>query len=224
MKKSEGWMPWLIRLMVQSCYHLWESRNSCRHGHESETSAHIQSDQAHREIRCLYLLRDRVLPSDRPLFQNTVEEHLTQSTAQLRAWIQYNKKLICHGVWVATAQLKLNTHRIQSFFPAGPTSCSMTLKQQGSGACAPRRQRPSCISQFFSSVGISTSRHRLRAAPVPMIFCSTTVSKYFNVIGINQSRFPHIDENQELVTTSVQRRQLSRRSMNIPDLYPDHPG
>jgi hypothetical protein len=187
MKQSEGWVIRIIRLMAQSCHTLWESRNSCRHGNDSATRAQIQSEQAHREIRCLYLLQDKVLPSDRSLYQNTVDKHLTQSTAQLRAWIQHNKKLICHSVRVATAQLKLNTHRIQSFFPAGPTSRSLISKRQGTGVSVPRRQRPSRISQFFSSRGFSTSRHWSRVVPVPMIFCLTTVSKYFNVIGISQS-------------------------------------
>jgi hypothetical protein len=199
--------------MAQSSQTLWESQNLYRHGHDSATRAQMQLDQAHREIRCLYLLQDKVLPSDRSLFQNTVEEHLTQSTAQLKSWIQHNKKLICHSVRVATAQLKLNTHCIQSFFTAGPTSRSSIQTRQGVGDRAPKRQRPSRIS-----------RHRSCVAPIPVVFCPTTVYRYFNVIGVSQSCLPRIDETQELVTNTVQRRQLSRRSMNIPDLYPDHPG
>jgi hypothetical protein len=57
-----------------------------------------------------------------------------------------------------------------------------------------------------------------------VILRPTAVSQYFSVIGISQSRLPNIDEDQELVTNTVQRRQLRRRAMNIPDLYPDHPG
>jgi hypothetical protein len=80
------------------------------------------------------------------------------------------------------------------------------------------------IYPSFSSTRLSTSRRQSRGAPVPVILHSTTVSKYLNVIGIGQSCFPRIDENQELVTNTAQRRQLNRRSVNIPDLYPDHPG
>jgi hypothetical protein len=123
-----------------------------------------------------------------------------------------------------TVQSKLQTHRIQSFFPAGHTSRSVIHPRQGSSDRAPKRQRPSCISQFFSSTRISKSSRKSCVAPAPVILRPTAVSKYFDVIGISQSHLPNIDENQELVTNAVQRRQLRMRAMNIPDLYPDHPG
>jgi hypothetical protein len=210
--------------MAQSCHTLWQSRNTCRHGHDLASSAQIQAEQAHREIRFLYTLRDKVQQPDRQLFQITVEERLAQPTLQLRSWIQHNKKLICHSVRIATAQLKLKTHRIQSFFPANRLSRSITSKRQGYGDQAPKRQRPSRISQFFPPTRVSISRRKTHAAPVPSILRPTIVSTYFSVIGISQSRLPRIDENQELVTNTVHCRQLCRRGMNIPELYPDHPG
>jgi hypothetical protein len=60
--------------------------------------------------------------------------------------------------------------------------------------------------------------------PIPTLLRPTKVSTYFGVVGISQSVLPCIDETQELVTNIIQRRQLQRQALNIPDLYPDHPG
>jgi hypothetical protein len=58
-----------------------------------------------------------VLPQDRVLFRETVDEHLLSAVPQLRSWIVHNRKLIQHSVKVAKAQSKLQIHHIQQFFP-----------------------------------------------------------------------------------------------------------
>jgi hypothetical protein len=179
----------------------------------------IQRDQAHWEIRCLYLLWDKVLAQDQQIFLNTVDEHVTQPTQQLRSWIQHNKKLILHSMQVATAQLKHNTHCIQTFFPPQHTSWSLLPRQLVSTDQIPLLQWPSCMLQFFPHARISWSHQRPCLPPIP-----TNISTYFGIVSISQSVLPQIVENQELVTNTIQQQQLQQQALNIPELSPDHPG
>jgi hypothetical protein len=194
-KQSEGWMLGLIKLMANSSFQLWELRNQCRHGHDNATRQQSMHDQAHREIRCLYQLKNLTLPQDLNLFCHSVDEHLTETVPQLRTWIIHNKKLILHSVRVAKAQAKLHTHRIQRFFPQQGV-CQSTTAQNHS-TTAPRRHRITCISTYF-----------------------TTLPR----TSIRQQALQTVAEDNALILNAPLRHIIRRRQLNIPDLFPDHPG
>jgi hypothetical protein len=82
-----------IKLMANLSFQLWEMRNQCRHGHDNATRQQSMHDQAHREIRCLYQLKNLTLPQDLNLFRHLVDEHLTETVPQLRTWIVHSKNL-----------------------------------------------------------------------------------------------------------------------------------
>jgi hypothetical protein len=149
-KQSEGWVRDLIKLMANSPFQLWELRNQCRHGHDNATRQQSMSEQAHREIRCLYLLQPQVLIQDKNIFRASVDDHLSELVPQLCSWIVHNKKLILHSVKVAKAQAKLHTHQIQSFFPLRGVRQSKTATNRP--LQVPRRQRLTRISNFFTAL------------------------------------------------------------------------
>jgi hypothetical protein len=194
-KQSEGWLLGLIKLMANASFQLWELRNQCRHGHDNATRQQSMHEQAHREIRCLYQLKPLTLPQDFNLFRQSVDEHLTETVPQLHTWIIHNKKLILHSVHVAKAQAKLHTHRIQQFF------IKQGARQSTVGTYrpppAPRRHRITRISTFFPPLTRNGTQHQ---------------------------DLQTVSEDTELTLNGTQRRLIRRRQLNIPDLFPDHPG
>lgn len=222
-KASEGWLITLIRLLATSSYQLWEIRNDCRHGKDAATQRQALQEQTQRELRCLYQLRPLVLAQDRTLFRNTVELHLSETVPQQRSWLLHHKKLIVHSVKVAAAQAKLQTHHIQRFFTRHKILQSKTARSINPPVTS-RRQVPSRISNHFHPRNISVSTHRTPVSTIPPKLRNSDMSAYFQVLGTNRSILPIINEDTTLTTTSIQRRQLRRRLLNTPGLYPDHPG
>jgi hypothetical protein len=56
------------------------------------------------------------------------------------------------------------------------------------------------------------------------MFQAQAMTTFFSVLGISQSVLPTVAEDTSLISSAVQRCQLRRRALNIPDLFPDHPG
>jgi hypothetical protein len=194
-KQSEGWMLGLIKLMANASFQLWELRNQCRHGHDNTTRQQSMHEQAHRKIQCLYQLKPLTLPQDLNLFRHSVDEHLTETVPQLRTWIIHNKKLILHSVRVAKAQAKLHTHQIQQFFIR--TGAHQSTVGTNRPPPAPRRHRITRISTFF-----------------PLLTCNGTQNQALQTVS----------EDTELILNGTQQPRIRRRQLNIPDLFPDHPG
>jgi hypothetical protein len=194
-KQSEGWTVDLVKMMANSSLQLWEIRNTCRHGHDDASKQQSIYEQTHREVRCLYLLQPMVLQQDRVLFQDMVEEHLLSAVPQLQSWIVHTRRLIQHSVKVAKAQSKLQIHHIQWFFPRrGITQSRTDMPVQRP---APRRHRITRISNFFPAAVRLRSTIRI---------------------------LPAINETIAITLNGLQRRIIRRRQLNLPDLFPDHPG
>jgi hypothetical protein len=194
-KQSEGWTVDLVKMMANSSFQLWELRNTCRHGYDDASKQQSIYEKTHRKVRCLYLLQPMVLQQDRVLFRDTVEEHLLSAVPQLRSWIVHNRRLIQHSVKVAKAQSQLQIHHIQQFFPRRGTTQSRTAPPIQRPA--PRRHRITRISNFFPAVVRPRSTIRI---------------------------LPAIDETTAITLNGLQRRIIRRRQLNLPDLFPDHPG
>jgi endonuclease/exonuclease/phosphatase family metal-dependent hydrolase len=194
-KESEGWVTALIKFMATASFQLWELRNKCRHGHDTATRQQSLHEQTHREIRCLYQMHPYVLPQDRDIFRTSVDEHLLETVPQLRNWITHNRKLIMHSVKVAKEQIKMNTHRLQRFFPGQGVRRSSISTQQV--AAPPRRHRLTRLSSFFPII----SRSRTRPPPLSTV-----------------------PEEAATTLNAGQRRTIRRRQLNLFDFYPDHPG
>jgi hypothetical protein len=221
--ESRHWQTKMVRLFANSSFRLWEIRNGCRHGIDAATLQIAKEEQAHREIRCLYMLRGQVLTQDRVLFRDTVELHLTETTAQLRAWITHNQKLIAHSAKLATIQTRLRIKRLQGFFP--PYATVVSTIAHPSRATAPRRFRTTRLDPHFpvNHIRKSTSRRTTQKTKLRQ-YNTPDMSSYYAVTGTTQSRLTTIPEDTVHHTTSPQRRQIRRRHLIINDLFPDHPG
>ena len=217
LKESEGWTLKLIKLMANSSFQLWEIRNGCRHGIDEVTQQQSKRDQAHRELCCLYALREQVLPQDSHLFRASLDLHLTESVSQIRSWLTHNKKLIVHSNKIAKKQSTLKTHRLQTFFQSRTHQSKSVLPLRPSQAKNgskhnSKRFRPAFISRHFRTA--YTSRSSLPVipdgAPLPAHLTNQPPRQQF------------IDSCFIEKPASISR--LPVRPTSVPQTYPDHPG
>ena len=219
---SKQWQNRLVRFMANSAFRLWEIRNGCRHGIDTATKQAAQQEQAHRELRCLYGLRDQVLPQDRALFHDSVDDHLNDSKSQIRTWITHNQKLILHSSKLAKAQAELRTRPLQKFFH--PT-CTIKSTITTIRSTASARLQTTRMSFHYptQAIGRSIVRRQQQRAKLKQ-YNTPTMDSYYAPALVIISNLPTIDETMPSSTTSPQRRQIQRRKKNVHQLYPDHPG
>jgi hypothetical protein len=83
---SHGW----INYLAHRSFHIWDTRNKSRHGHDHATTRQAEKLQVHRDVSVLYQLRDSVLPSDQDLFCTSLDAHLARPLSTLKGWLANN--------------------------------------------------------------------------------------------------------------------------------------
>jgi hypothetical protein len=221
---AEGWLGKLVKLMANSSFRLWELRNGCRHGTDDATKQQAKKDQAHRELRCLYLQRENVLPQDTKLFRETVDIHLLDTTSQIRDWILHNRRLIGLSVRNFKAHHNKENPRMQSFYRS--VRVSRSSLPTNSPTIPPISRVATQVTQHFHRHVTTQTTTRIQKIRPIRKFREVPLLNHFRVTGTSTSVLPSIQEATELATTSIQRRQIRRRHLNIDNLdkYPDHPG
>jgi hypothetical protein len=218
---SQNWQVGFIRALANASFRLWEIRNGCRHGIDNATKTQAQSDQTQRELRCLYELRERVLPQDRQMFLQSVELHLQESQAQQRTWITHNKPLIVHSTRTAAKQARLQIQQLRKFFTTRRTTCSRITNKTSTEI---RRFNITRIAAHFSTTAFSRSTTtKSKTKEKAKLYNTPTMSSFYNPVGMSISHLPTIQEDQEAASTSPQRRSIRRRIFNRT-IFPDHPG
>ena len=209
---SKNWLVTLTRLLANSSFKLWEIRNGCRHGIDAATKQQAKQDQAHRELRCLYLLKPNVLPQDLHFFCSSVEKHLEESTPKICTWIIHHRKLITHSARLANAQARLRIKHLKTFFPLLSTKRSLVQPSADKKPekNPPIRHRPTRIASHFKSTRILRSTSRTRT--------------YTGSLSVSTSPLPTIPEDTPRHPNATERRQLQRRLLHDTSLFPDHPG
>jgi hypothetical protein len=216
---SKNWQVNFIRALANASFRLWEIRNGCRHGIDIATKSQALSEQTQREVRCLYELRERVLPQDRPIFHDSVEHHLQETQAQQRTWITHNKKLIVHSARVAAHQARLCTRQLKRFFPLWKVQSRIS----NSKPTEMRRFNITRLATHFATRLVSRSIVKCKAKDKVRRFNTPTLSSFYDPNSTSISLLPTIDEKTASKTTSPQRRQTQRRKFNR-SLFTDHPG
>ena len=73
---------------------MWKERcDDCHkrcNGRTSATMLHLLDT----EVRKLYALKDSVLPEDRVAFRDDIDNHLTDSVRQLKAWLHRWRRVL----------------------------------------------------------------------------------------------------------------------------------
>jgi hypothetical protein len=110
---SQNWQAGLIRALANASFRLWEICNGCQHDINNATKTQAQSDLTQRKIRCLYEVRERVLPQDRLIFLPSVEQHLQETQAQQRTWIT----IINRSLLTAQASAVIQIQQQRKFSP-----------------------------------------------------------------------------------------------------------
>ena len=87
------------------------------HGNDKTTKSNLLRAQAEWKIRKVYNERDLLLPKDRDLLYDTVEEHLTAPTYSLLNWYQtYQPLLFSHSIKRANELATQGMRSIRSYF------------------------------------------------------------------------------------------------------------
>lgn len=85
---STSWMVSLGRLLIDQWFLVWHIRNEQRHGRDQIRHSQLRAQILHSQMRELYSYRDRVLPCDQSIFQESLETHLFNSSLDtLESWI-----------------------------------------------------------------------------------------------------------------------------------------
>jgi hypothetical protein len=196
LKESEGWLNKLIRCMANASFELWTSRNECKHGRDNSKKYQASLVQSHRDIKALYLLRNKVLPHDCELFRPTLEEHLSDTLPQLKSWILHNKKLIEFSVRKAQAESKSQTKCIQTYFK--PKANRQKKKE--------RRPKPT-------------------QTPPQRPLRTTRITNHFQMNPTSPSQLPCIPEQRPIPTITDRIIHVCSRlhQRYLADFFPDHP-
>lgn len=148
-EESKGWMTRLIRLLATESFKLWEIRNGNRHGTDDATKALATEAQTQRELRMLYLLKEKTLPQDHIFFRTTITEHMKEPTPVIRNWITRHKKLILKSVRTAGKQMQLKTRGLQKYFirmnPIRSTTKKATRQTETT-----KRRKTTILGDFFA--------------------------------------------------------------------------
>jgi hypothetical protein len=75
-RNGRSWTSAASQHLMEQWLQLWELRNGERHGKDEITRNAILRARLHQDLTTMYSLRLRVLPRHRPLFHQSVEEHL----------------------------------------------------------------------------------------------------------------------------------------------------
>ena len=112
----------MIHTTWQSFRQLWDLRNGRVYGMDSSTRAQAQKEQAHRELRALYTLRQDMQHCDRDIFYATVDEHIeAQPVWALKNWLRIQTPMVKFSVKEAVQSAVRNVRTIFSYFgPAKP--------------------------------------------------------------------------------------------------------
>jgi hypothetical protein len=93
------WVIIMIDSTWRSVHTLWDLRNGHVYGKDASTRAQKQKEQAHRELRALYILRRDMRHCDRDIFYPNVDEHLdAQPVWASKNWLQVYKPMVKHSI------------------------------------------------------------------------------------------------------------------------------
>ena len=113
--------------MIDTTWHsvrnLWDLRNGKVYGVDSSTRAQKQKEQAHRELRALYILRGNMRHCDTDIFHANADDHLeAQPVWALKNWLRIYKPMVKHSIKEAIRSSVRHVRTIMSYFhPREPT-------------------------------------------------------------------------------------------------------
>jgi hypothetical protein len=105
------WASILIRVIWKHCYQEWLTRNEARHGKDQAAQTPIRIRNAKRQIRALYMLRNKCLADgQRKFFYQDIDTHFTREPHihSLETWIITFEPMIRSQV-----KLRQELHRLR---------------------------------------------------------------------------------------------------------------
>ena len=94
---------------------LWQFRNAQRHSADHALHQSELLRQTHCQIRDLYQYKHSVLPTDRHIFYESLNEHLAESLPLLQAWLLNHSHYILHSHQLAQSHNITHTRPITSY-------------------------------------------------------------------------------------------------------------
>jgi hypothetical protein len=175
---GKQWVATIIATLWNQWFEVWELRNGDVHGRDASTREIAKKNQATRELRALYRVRDQVLAEDGSIFRENAETHLAEfaHSTSIRNWLATNKPHILASIEQAKTQALVGSRLLTSYFQprAQPTrirrkfTARKPLKARTKTPHKHRRktqQRPKgrAVRSASTATGINQSKsHRFR--------------------------------------------------------------
>ena len=111
--------PFLTALLslIPDIQSMWKFRSSQRHSHLLTQQDTELLRQAKQQITSLYQLRSLILPTDRHIFQSSLQEHLRNNLSSLCSWLLEHAHYIHDSVKQTQLLHVSNTKQLSSFYP-----------------------------------------------------------------------------------------------------------
>ena len=105
-----------LRSLINSIHAIWKLRNNQRHCADNDFHQSELSRQTIETIVDLYNLRDRVLPCDKHLFHESLDDHLSKPQSSLRAWVTNHSEQLFRSHQQAIKDNVTHTNSLTSYF------------------------------------------------------------------------------------------------------------
>ena len=113
---THPFLPALISL-ISDLHSLWKFRSSQRHSHDLLQQDTELLRQAKQHVTSLYQLRSLVLPTDRHIFQSSLQDHLRNDLSSLRSWLLEHAHYIQDSVKQAQLLHVSHTKQLSTYYP-----------------------------------------------------------------------------------------------------------
>ena len=121
----------IVSIILKAIVARWQLRNQVLHHTATDTP-----EVRHRlitQIKVLYACQDRVMPTDRTIFQTPLNELLQTSTLTMQLFLKQNKPLVKHSIKLYQAQQQRQHRDIACYFIRNISITRVTQGQWGLG-------------------------------------------------------------------------------------------
>ena len=151
-RTGDFWTSSVITTIWGEWEHLWDIRNDAQHGTDKRHRNTIRRQYALEKLRHIYNRRDDLLPIDRSLLYDSIEEHETKPTSTIENWINMHWDLFQASWQEAEKNSTANTNPITKFFHHNKPSQSTTSQLHNSTSQTKKHRSRKMIAKLIHPI------------------------------------------------------------------------